>query len=218
MHLRGRTAGGAVPKGRTSTYRDGTRVGWSKVKDQTWYEREARRAGGRSPVPPERSGRLPGMVVRVRVELGALLRACDTATNADADPAPSHAARPAAPAHPDPHGRRAGLLVRRMRRRGRQPVAPRKLVTVERPEQLSARCRSSAAGAAIYPVRRATAMVRLRTADAKGRLRADVEGSVMRRPIALAMSLAVMASIVSVSPALASDKPGCPDDSRLSST
>lgn len=27
------------------------------------------------------------------------------------------------------------FLVRRMRRRGRQPVAPQKLVTVERPEQ-----------------------------------------------------------------------------------
>lgn len=37
----------------------------------------------------------------------------------------------------------------------------------------------------------------------------------MRRPIALAMSLAVMASIVSVPPALASDKPGCPDDKPL---
>ena len=44
------------------------------------------------------------------------------------------------------------FLARRMRRRGRQPVAPRKLVTAEDPSSLSARCRSSAAGAAIYPV------------------------------------------------------------------
>jgi bifunctional non-homologous end joining protein LigD len=32
---------GIVLKDRTSTYRDGTRVGWSKVKDPSWYEREA---------------------------------------------------------------------------------------------------------------------------------------------------------------------------------
>jgi ATP-dependent DNA ligase len=32
---------GIVLKDRTSTYRDGTRVGWSKVKDRSWYEREA---------------------------------------------------------------------------------------------------------------------------------------------------------------------------------
>ena len=30
---------GIVVKDRTSTYRDGTRVGWSKVKDRSWYER-----------------------------------------------------------------------------------------------------------------------------------------------------------------------------------
>jgi ATP-dependent DNA ligase len=30
-----------VLKDRTSTYRDGTRVGWWKVKDRSWYEREA---------------------------------------------------------------------------------------------------------------------------------------------------------------------------------
>ncbi|MFL5686240.1 MAG: hypothetical protein ACJ77D_09330 [Chloroflexota bacterium] len=32
---------GIVLKDRRSTYRDGTRVGWSKVKDRSWYEREA---------------------------------------------------------------------------------------------------------------------------------------------------------------------------------
>ena len=32
---------GIILKDRTSTYRDGTRVGWSKVKDRSWYEREA---------------------------------------------------------------------------------------------------------------------------------------------------------------------------------
>jgi len=32
---------GIVLKDRTSTYRDGTRVGWSKAKDRSWYEREA---------------------------------------------------------------------------------------------------------------------------------------------------------------------------------
>ena len=32
---------GIVLKDRTSTYRDGTRVGWSKVKHRTWHEREA---------------------------------------------------------------------------------------------------------------------------------------------------------------------------------
>jgi hypothetical protein len=31
---------GIVLKDRTSSYRDGTRVGWSKVKDRSWYERE----------------------------------------------------------------------------------------------------------------------------------------------------------------------------------
>ena len=34
---------GIILKDRTSTYRDGTRVGWSKVTDRSWYEREARR-------------------------------------------------------------------------------------------------------------------------------------------------------------------------------
>jgi hypothetical protein len=34
-----------VLKDRTSVYRDGTRVGWSKVKDRSWYEREAWRFG-----------------------------------------------------------------------------------------------------------------------------------------------------------------------------
>jgi hypothetical protein len=32
---------GIVLKDRTSTYRDRTRVGWSKVKDRSWYDREA---------------------------------------------------------------------------------------------------------------------------------------------------------------------------------
>jgi bifunctional non-homologous end joining protein LigD len=32
---------GIVLKDRTSTYRGGTRAGWSKVKDRSWYEREA---------------------------------------------------------------------------------------------------------------------------------------------------------------------------------
>jgi ATP-dependent DNA ligase len=32
---------GIVLKDRTSTYRDGARLGWSKVKDRSWYEREA---------------------------------------------------------------------------------------------------------------------------------------------------------------------------------
>jgi len=32
---------GIVLKDRRSAYRDGTRVGWSKVKDSSWYEREA---------------------------------------------------------------------------------------------------------------------------------------------------------------------------------
>ena len=32
---------GIVLKDRTSKYRDGTRAGWSKVKDRSWYEREA---------------------------------------------------------------------------------------------------------------------------------------------------------------------------------
>jgi len=30
---------GIVVKDRTSTYRDGTRSGWSEVKDRSWYER-----------------------------------------------------------------------------------------------------------------------------------------------------------------------------------
>ena len=34
---------GIVLKDRTSTYRDATRVGWSKVKDRSWYEHEALR-------------------------------------------------------------------------------------------------------------------------------------------------------------------------------
>jgi bifunctional non-homologous end joining protein LigD len=32
---------GIVLRDRSSTYRDGTRVGWSKVKDRSWYDREA---------------------------------------------------------------------------------------------------------------------------------------------------------------------------------
>jgi bifunctional non-homologous end joining protein LigD len=32
---------GIVLKDRTSTYRDGSRLGWTKVKDRSWYEREA---------------------------------------------------------------------------------------------------------------------------------------------------------------------------------
>jgi bifunctional non-homologous end joining protein LigD len=32
---------GLVLKDRTSTYRDGSRVGWLKVKDKSWYERES---------------------------------------------------------------------------------------------------------------------------------------------------------------------------------
>ena len=32
---------GFVLKDRTSTYRDGSRVGWLKVKDPSWYERES---------------------------------------------------------------------------------------------------------------------------------------------------------------------------------
>lgn len=32
---------GIVLKDRTSPYRDGTRTGWLKVKDDGWYEREA---------------------------------------------------------------------------------------------------------------------------------------------------------------------------------
>jgi hypothetical protein len=32
---------GIVLKDRTSTYRDGSRAGWTKVKDRSWYERAA---------------------------------------------------------------------------------------------------------------------------------------------------------------------------------
>jgi DNA ligase-1 len=32
---------GIVLKDRTAPYRDGSRVGWGKVKDASWYEREA---------------------------------------------------------------------------------------------------------------------------------------------------------------------------------
>ena len=32
---------GIVLKDRTSTYRDGSRSGWTKIKDRSWYEREA---------------------------------------------------------------------------------------------------------------------------------------------------------------------------------
>ena len=32
---------GIVLKDRTSTYREGSRAGWTKVKDRTSYEREA---------------------------------------------------------------------------------------------------------------------------------------------------------------------------------
>lgn len=32
---------GIVLKDRTSRYRDGSRAGWTKVKDRSWYEREA---------------------------------------------------------------------------------------------------------------------------------------------------------------------------------
>jgi bifunctional non-homologous end joining protein LigD len=32
---------GIVLKDRTAPYRDGSRAGWAKVKDRSWYEREA---------------------------------------------------------------------------------------------------------------------------------------------------------------------------------
>jgi ATP-dependent DNA ligase len=32
---------GIVLKDRTSTYRGGSRAGWTKIKDRSWYEREA---------------------------------------------------------------------------------------------------------------------------------------------------------------------------------
>lgn len=32
---------GIVLKDRTAPYRDGSRAGWAKVKDASWYEREA---------------------------------------------------------------------------------------------------------------------------------------------------------------------------------
>jgi ATP-dependent DNA ligase len=32
---------GIVLKDRTATYRDGSRSGWTKVEDRSWYEREA---------------------------------------------------------------------------------------------------------------------------------------------------------------------------------
>lgn len=32
---------GIVLKDRRSTYRDGSRAGWSKVKDPSWYERQS---------------------------------------------------------------------------------------------------------------------------------------------------------------------------------
>ena len=32
---------GLVLKDRTSRYRDGSRAGWSKVRDRSWYERES---------------------------------------------------------------------------------------------------------------------------------------------------------------------------------
>jgi bifunctional non-homologous end joining protein LigD len=38
---------GIVLKDPTSTYRDGSRMGWTKVKDGSWYEREAWRFDGR---------------------------------------------------------------------------------------------------------------------------------------------------------------------------
>jgi ATP-dependent DNA ligase len=38
---------GIVLKDRRSTYRDGSRAGWHKVKDRSWYERESWRFGRR---------------------------------------------------------------------------------------------------------------------------------------------------------------------------
>jgi ATP-dependent DNA ligase len=32
---------GIVLKDRTSSYQDGSRAGWAKVKDRSWYAREA---------------------------------------------------------------------------------------------------------------------------------------------------------------------------------
>jgi hypothetical protein len=37
----GRSRQGVVLKDRTSTYRDGSRAGWHKVKDPSWIDREA---------------------------------------------------------------------------------------------------------------------------------------------------------------------------------
>jgi len=41
QHMESGRLEGIVLKDRMSTYRDGTRVGWSKVKDRSWYEHEA---------------------------------------------------------------------------------------------------------------------------------------------------------------------------------
>jgi len=40
-HAGWQARGGIVLKDRTSTYRDGSRDGWTKVKDRSWFEREA---------------------------------------------------------------------------------------------------------------------------------------------------------------------------------
>jgi hypothetical protein len=40
-HMAYRRVKGIVLKDRTSTYRDGSRRGWSNVKDPSWIEREA---------------------------------------------------------------------------------------------------------------------------------------------------------------------------------
>ena len=39
-HMQSGRLEGIVLKDRTSTYRDAARVGWAKVKDRRWYERE----------------------------------------------------------------------------------------------------------------------------------------------------------------------------------
>lgn len=63
-HMEDGRLDGIVLKDRRSTYRDGTRVGWSNVKDRSWYDREVWRGSTERENPRRISclgtfGRLP---------------------------------------------------------------------------------------------------------------------------------------------------------------
>jgi hypothetical protein len=67
---------GIVLKDRTSTYSDGSRRGWSKVKDPSWYEREAWHSIGDNPVERQGGRMMRSMAMSAAATSLLILAAC----------------------------------------------------------------------------------------------------------------------------------------------